>query len=194
MKKNFLLTQTDFDALLAWLSADREEAGVKYEEIRKGLINFFRFRGCSDPDVLADETINRVTTKVSTFNSIGEIKTIKYFYGFASNIYLEYVSQIKKKEVQLDPNIPIKDNRTIEFIDSEPQDHDCLENCLAKLPTEESGMVLLYYSRDKSAKFELRKEMAESMNLKTGTLHTKIHRIKNVLKKCVEKCMDKKSL
>ncbi len=194
MKKNFVLTQNDFDNLLAWLSADREEAGAKYEEIRKGLTTFFRFRGCSDPDALADETINRVATKVSAFNSTNEVKTITYFYGFASKIYLEYISQIKKKEVQLDANVPIKDEHTVEFRGCERQDYNCLEECLAKLSTEESRMVLLYYSRDKSAKLELRREMAESMNLKTGTLHTRIHRLKNVLKKCVEKCMDKKNL
>jgi DNA-directed RNA polymerase specialized sigma24 family protein len=194
MRKEFVLTQKDFDNLLGWLSADREEAGKKYEEIRECLVRFFRFKGCSDPAILADETINRVAVKVSSFDSDKEVKTITYFYGFAKKIYLEYISQTRKMEVQLETNCPLKDTHTIDFGANEGQDFNCLEDCLAKLPPVESKIVVMYYSRDKRAKLEQRKKMAESMNLKMGALHIKIHRIKNVLKECVKECMNKKNL
>ena len=67
MKKHSEITQKDFEGLLDWLAPDREEAGKKYEEIRDGLIRFFRFKGCNDPEFLADETINRVASKILTF-------------------------------------------------------------------------------------------------------------------------------
>jgi RNA polymerase sigma factor (sigma-70 family) len=194
MKKDFVLMQEDFDRLLAWLAPNREEAGEKYEEIRRGLIRFFRFRGCSDAAALADETINRVAVKVSTLDTAGNFKTITYFYGFASKIYLEYVRRRKNKEVQLDPDFPLNENYSISLPDSENKDHDCLEDCLAKLPSQEREIIVLYYSKDKSAKFEMRKKMAESLNLNPGALHVKIHRIKNTLKECVERCVKNNNL
>ena len=35
MNKDWELSQEDFDALLDWLDPDREQAGIKYEQIRK---------------------------------------------------------------------------------------------------------------------------------------------------------------
>nr|MDQ3743617.1 hypothetical protein [Acidobacteriota bacterium] len=58
--------QDDFDSLLAWLDADREEAGKKYESIRLRLIRIFTCRGRHDSEELADETIRRVTLKAPT--------------------------------------------------------------------------------------------------------------------------------
>ena len=58
------MTQESFDSLLAWLDADRERAGRRYEEIRRRLIKILACRGCHDPEDLADEAINRVAGKV----------------------------------------------------------------------------------------------------------------------------------
>lgn len=194
MKKDFGLTQEHFNNLLSWLSPDQNEAAQKYEEIRKGLIRFFLFKGCGDPEMLADETISRIAAKVLTFNADKGVKTITYFYGFASNIYLEYVSQLKKREVQFQPGLLLKNTQTHDpGANNEDETYDCLEDCLRKLAPEESKMVLEYYSKDKSAKLESRKQMADSLSLRPGTLHTKIHRIRNSLKKCIEECLHKKN-
>ena len=64
MKKNWELSQEVFDALLAWLDSDREQAALKYEKIRGGLIKIFTGRACVEPEDLADETINRVAHKL----------------------------------------------------------------------------------------------------------------------------------
>ena len=193
MKKDFTLTQEDFDALLGWLSANREEAGRQYEMIREGLIRFFRFRGCADPHTLADETINRVARKVSTFDSSKNVKTITYFYGFASNVYLEYVRTAKSREVQVEPEY-LSSPRSFITADSSHVECDCLEKCLTKLPKEESRLVIQYYGQDRSEKFARRKKMAEGLNLKMPALHTRVHRIKNVLRECIKECLKENSL
>jgi DNA-directed RNA polymerase specialized sigma24 family protein len=192
MKKNFVLTQEDFEELLAWLAPDREEAGKKYEEIRRGLIRYFRLRGCSDSADLADETINRVAVKISASDAKENIKTVAYFYGFASKIYLEHVSRKRNKEVPLEPDFYSNDTYLNQFIGDESKQMDCLEECLAKLPRGEGEIIVMYYSKDKSAKFEMRKKLAESLSLAPGALHVKIHRIKSALKNCVEKCVEQK--
>lgn len=188
MKKGFELSQTDFDNLLGWLAPNREEAGVKYEEIRNGLIKFFRFRGCDAPDALADETINRVAAKVSAFTDDGAVKKISFFYGFASNIHLEYVTRTRKPEVSFDPELHSPEGAA----DAKDKSHECLEICLARLPAAERKLIIEYYEKDKSAKFEWRKKLAAAANMSTGALHTKVCRLKKNLKNCLEKCLREK--
>lgn len=192
MKKSTVLRQEDFDNLLAWLAPEREEAGRKYEEIRQGLIRLFRFRGCNDPLSLADETINRLATKVSSLNKEGEYKTITYFYGFASKIYLEYLNQRKGKETQLEMVSPLLNKHEVNLVENDNENHQCLDDCLAKLETRDKELILTYYSQEKKAKLDLRKKLAQSLNLNTGALHVRVYRLRLTLKKCIEDCLNKK--
>ena len=194
MKKDFNLTQEEFDSLLGWLAADRDEAGVLYEKIREGLIRFFRFRGCDDALTLTDETINRVAHKVSEFDSAKNVKTSSYFYGFASNVFFEYSRTNKKRVISLDAG-EFESARNFRAAEDAPDTEcDCLEDCLTKLSREESALVVQYYGKDKSEKFERRRKLAESLNLKMPALHTKVFRLRNTLRECVEKCLEKNSL
>ncbi len=194
MKKDFTLSQEDFDALLGWLSADRDEAGLLYEKIRDGLIRFFRFRGCPDPATLADETINRVALKVNTFDGSKNVKAITYFYGFAANVFLEYSRKPRNREVSLDSE-DFSPARTLQTANNLPNvECDCLEDCLSKLPSDESALVVEYYGKEKNEKFAVRRQMADALHLKMPALHTKVFRIRSVLRECVENCVGKNSL
>ena len=195
MKKNSKLTKEKFDNLLEWFSADRDEAGVIYEKNRKGLIRFFRFRGCDESETLADETITRLAKKLPEIKFDSNLKTITYFYSFASKIFLEEITSRKKTESLTGLKENLAGAATAPFFDepAEPE-MECLENCLSKLPPEERGMILDYYSEDKKAKSEKRKRLAEDRNLKVTTLHTRMHRIRISLRKCVEKCLARRNL
>ncbi len=189
-----MLTKDDFDNLLRWLSVNGGKAENKYEEIRNGLIRFFRLRNCADPLVLADETLNRVAAKIPRKKEQRDAFSVKFIYGFAVNVHHEYIRTIAEREVQLDEKLPFAAAGTDESSAAKNNNIECLENCLAKLAPDESRMILKYYSENSSYRFELRKNMAESMTISTGTLHTKVHRLKNTLKKCIEECVSKKNL
>ena len=79
MNKNWSLSQEAFDALLDWLDSDREQAGIKYEQIRSRLIKIFTGRGCIGPEDLADETINRVTRKLKEIQNEFTGDRARYF-------------------------------------------------------------------------------------------------------------------
>ena len=72
-----------------------------FNSIREGLIRFFRFKGCSDAQTLADETINRVAEKIPTFDESKDVKKLTIFYGFASNIFHEYLRTKKRQTEKL---------------------------------------------------------------------------------------------
>lgn len=90
MKKNWALTQESFDNLLAWLHPNREEAGKKYERIRRELIKLFLRWGSDIPEELADETINRIAQKVDGFAEEYRGDPANYFLVVARTVYREY--------------------------------------------------------------------------------------------------------
>lgn len=194
MNKNNVLTKESFDALLLWFSPDREDAGAKYEEIRNGLIRFFNFKGCSEAESLADETINRVARKFSTFDTSNDNKHITYFYGFASKIYLEYRHRTEKRKVEFEQNIHSQGEEIEAFDEVTENRHQCLEECLSKLSPEDQYLMIQYFSKEKQEKLEHRRKLAEEMNLSKTNLHVRVFRIKAVLKDCIGKCLEENNL
>src|SRR5215213_2653383 len=127
MKKGWSLTQESFDHLLAWLGTEREEAGRRYEEIRRSLIKIFVSRGCLEPEDLADETINRVVNRLNEIEATYTGDRSLYFYGVAKKLHLEY---IKRKPVpapppQVEPEEPA-DERGL----------TCLQHCTGRLTSD----------------------------------------------------------
>ena len=190
MDNSKILTQETFDTLLNWLSPDREEAGEKYEKIRQGLLRFFYFKGCSNSEDLADETINRVVKKLPNLDFSAGNKPITIFQGFANNIYLEYLKK-ERREVPLEDTTKISSGNNENVLEDKAE---YLEHCLQKLSEIERLLVLQYYSQEKSLKFEHRRNLATKLNLTMGAMHIKIHRIRKTLRDCIEKCLGKNNL
>ena len=89
MNKNFVLTPELFEELLGWLDPDREIAGKRYEDIRRGLIKIFVSNGRHCVEDLADEAINRVANKLNQIKNDYEGDPCLYFYGVAKKIVHE---------------------------------------------------------------------------------------------------------
>ena len=187
MKNSYELGQNQFDALLGFFSADRDEAGEKYEQIRRGLVRFFQFKGCRDPPVLADDTINRVALKIGDFDPSKNIKPVSYFYGFASNVLMEY-KRTSRHEISLG-------EAQYQAVANEPEDDNggarssCLQQCLGELPFADKDLIVDYYAREGREKIELRQQMCKLYNCTAAALHTRVFRIKSVLRLCIEGCM-----
>ena len=190
MKNSYVLQKEDFESLLGLLSPDWEEAGLKYERIRAGLIRYFRFRGCDEAEALADETINRVAAKATAFDRSRNVQLSTYFYGFASNILLEHRRDIKVA-------VPIESDHSMREIaaSSDPREPDpgseCLGKCLRELTKQDRNLALKYYSREKQEKIELRKRLAAELRCSPEVLHTRVFRLRTSLRSCVKKCLDR---
>ena len=172
---------TPFDSLLTWLDPDRERAALKYEQIRQRLIRVFTCRGRPDADVLADATIERVTQKVPEIAAgyVGDPGL--YFYGVAQKVFLE--SLRRPSTVLLPP--PAADSEEVE------RDYACLERCMGELTPANRELILDYYRDDKRAKIDRRRELAESLGIAQNALRIRAHRIRAVLQRCVQSCVEK---
>ena len=179
MNKNWSLSQEAFDALLDWLDSDREQAGIKYEEIRARLIIIFTGRGCVDAEDLADETINRVTQRLSTIKKEFTGDPTRYFFGVANFILMEYM---RRKPPQPSP-FPPNDSNQVEV------EFRCLEQCMDSLSEENRYLLLKYYGAEGGSKIDQRKQLAEELGIAANALRIRAYRIRLGLQQCVEKCI-----
>ncbi len=178
MHKNWSLSQEAFDALLDWLDSDREQAGIKYEQIRSRLIKIFTGRGCIDPEELADETINRVTRKLDEIQNEFTGDRARYFFGVANKIYLEH---LRRKQPQSPP--PSSDSGRAEL------EYRCLERCIERLSEEDRTLLLKDYGAKGRTQTERRKALAEELGISLNALRIRVYRIRVTLKECIEKCI-----
>jgi DNA-directed RNA polymerase specialized sigma24 family protein len=186
MTKQWVLTAEAFDRLLAWLGPDREQAGMKYEDIHHSLVNFFNWRGQSEAEELADETINRVIQKVPELVATYKGDPALYFYGVAKKVLLEYRRREFEKE-------PLPRWEGLASAGSEPEEwgreFDCLERCLQELSEADRELVLNYYREEKRAKIVSRRDMAETRGYAANNLRVKVHRIRKTLLACMRACL-----
>ena len=181
MKKDWVVTQEAFDGLLAWLDADRERAALKYELVRTRLIKIFSCRGCGEADDLADETINRVTLRLSEIVTSYLGDPALYFYGVANKVYMEYLR--RRPAVQPPPLRESSDEIEAEYA--------CLEQCMGQLPQENCRLVLEYYQEEKRAKINRRRKLAEELGIGVNALRIRAHRIRQQLQRCVQTCVER---
>ena len=174
-----IIKQEDFDRLLMWLDPDPERAGLAYEKIRWRLVAILASRGCTGPEELADETIDRVARKVVDIQAsfIGD-KAV-YFLGVMNNVHHEYLKR------PMMPRLPEPDDD----IDTKERTYLCLEKCLDQLSPNSRRMIEQYYAEDKRAKIDLRKRIAAELGIGLSTLRLRALRIRDKLQTCIEQCL-----
>ena len=170
-----------FDHLLAWLHPDREEAGQRYEEIRRRLIRIFAGRDCCEPEDLADETLRRVELKVDDVAPTWINDPVLYFYAVARNVRREYG---RRKRVPTPPPPPPPNAEEAEREDR------CLEHCMRKLLTsDERSLMLQYYQGQGRTKIENRQELCRQYALGQNALRIRMHRLTKLIRPCIFECV-----
>ena len=180
MTREWVLTQEDFDRLLAWLDPDRERAGRKYEEIRLRLMKLFASRGFGEDYLLADEVINRVARRLPELVDTYVGDPASYFCGVAHRVHLEYLRRPSPE--------PAPARRPAEEVERE---YACLESCMARLAPDSRELVLQYYAGEGQAKIEHRKELARRLGIGLNALRIRAFRVRAGLQRCVENCLKK---
>jgi DNA-directed RNA polymerase specialized sigma24 family protein len=165
-----MLAQEQFDSLLCWLHPDRDRAGQMYEDIRRRLVRIFACRGCQIPEELADETIDRVSMKLTGIADGYVGNPALYFYGVAKRVHLEY---LRGK-----PALPLIAVARDELNNSREAEYECLEKCLDGLEPKDRELVLDYYREDGRARIRHRRKMAMSLGIPVSALRVRAHRIR----------------
>jgi len=152
---------------------------MKYEEIRKRLIKIFTGRACAEAEDLADETINRVISKLNELGPEFEGDRGRYFFGVANKVYLES----KRRKSPQPPQFTPPDPNQIEL------EFRCMERCIETLSEGNRYLLLQYYGAEGSTKVEQRKRLAEELGIAPNALRIRAYRIRVCLQDCMEKCI-----
>ena len=189
-------TQEEFERLLGWLDPDGEAAGRKYEKVRAALINRFRRLNCADPDIRADETINRVGQILPRVIENYKGDREPYFYAVAYKIYQEYLNQPAPHGSPPADDLPdgAAPSPLESIIEEEGEARNealdgCLRHCLKGLDEDDRRLVLEYYRGEKQEKIGRRKELAEQRGVEPPYLRVVVLRIRVKLKKCILDCL-----
>lgn len=195
--KGWKLTEEDFNFFMNWLSTNPEEAGRKFEALRRRLITFFDARACFDAEGLADKTIDRVMRKLptlskdflSTFtteaNSIKDPK-IAYCYRFAHYVHLDYLESAKAQSGEPDENLPAFVNP--DELEKKELRVNCLEQCLRTLPSQKQQLLVSYFEKEKQAKVDHHLRLADQFGYSLNALRLQIHRLTNKMYDCISAC------
>ena len=197
-KKHSQLTQEKFDKLLFVLDPDRTIAGERYEHIRQAMIAFFSFRGASDPEELADETMNRVASRLHDGAEIFSNNPASYFYGFARNIWNETVK--KKNTLQpLDETFSNQRSSALnphEMLEQQLEQRDIeirrvhLNHCLKGLSEKDRELLIEYYQDTGAARIDNRQALAERFSISPKTLRNKTVLLRGKLMDFVRKALN----
>jgi DNA-directed RNA polymerase specialized sigma24 family protein len=177
------ITQEQFDSLLTWLgSGDRDVGAEKYETIRAGLVRVFVTKGFNDAEDLADETINRVITRLPDILETYDGDPTRYFHGVARNIIRETA---RRKEILTEAPVV--------WIDPRPTNVElqCLEHCLKVLELDDKDkhdLILDYYLYEGHEKIAHHKEMVAELDISEGALRGRVYHIRAGLLDCMRQC------
>lgn len=177
------MTEDEFAKFLEWLHPDRDRAAEEYEKIRRRLIKIFICRGCTIPEDLADDTINRVVRKIQEIgdNYVGD--RLPFFIAVAKNVYREYLRRNPPPQT-----LPVPESSA--WAD---EVFDCLDDCMEHLTQRSKYVVVNYYQGEKREKIDHRKRLAEELGIPLNALRIKACRIRAKLETCVIDCLKLKT-
>jgi DNA-directed RNA polymerase specialized sigma24 family protein len=188
-RRDWGLTEQSLNRLLEYLDPDREQAGYKYELIRRKLIKFFEHRGSVWPEDQADETINRVARKIQDGQDIWVNDPAAYFYGVGRNVLRDQWRNAERP-IPLEC-LPLAEHPAtchveIDLDEAERRELERsleqLEMLLSTLPEETRELITGYYSGEKTGRIDNRRALAGRFGIPVNALRIRAYRIRERLK------------
>jgi DNA-directed RNA polymerase specialized sigma24 family protein len=134
---------------------------------------------------LADETIDRVTSRVGALAASYQGDPALYFYAAAQNIYVDYLRRRSSRSLApASTSVGLEDERP---------EHECLEECLNGLTARARSVILLYYRHEKHTRADLRRKLALQLGISDRALRIRAHRIRAILAECVARCVERQN-
>lgn len=185
------LTQAAFAQLLSWLDEGNDSGGVRYLEMRRRLHAWFDRKACTDPEILADETLNRVARRLAQTGKITGATPAQYCYITAKYVWLESLRQPQHapiEEAELPKRIVPRSDAQADAQMRELR-FTCLETCLARLTEAERALMLRYFTGTERTKIAQRQALAEELSVSANALSLRVFRLRTRLEQCVKDCL-----
>ena len=191
--REWRLSSTAFEQLLALLDPDRERAAVLYSELHSQLVKFFEWQCRRKADEQADEVIDRKMRRISEGERIENMQA--YAHGIAKLVLREVIKrEIREQEAQ-EQLVLLVDHTTAETREQNEEaerEQECFEKCLEKLTASNRELILSYYVGEQGEKIAGRRQLAKRLGVDLNALRVRAHRIRTRLEQCVWKCVEQR--
>jgi hypothetical protein len=182
---------TSFTRLLRWLDDGADSRGERYLEIRRRLVAYFDRRNRPAPDLLADETLDRISRTLEESGRIKVTPPARYCYVVARFVLLEDIRR-GDRHVPYDETRPIVQHvRSAGAAAAEEaarRSIDCLGRCLATLKPADRELIVEYYRDAKRQRIDRRRELATRLGITMNALSIRVWRLRASLEACVAAC------
>ena len=189
LPRNERLSPQAFERLLDRLGPDRTEAAERYQAIHRRISRLYEWRACTSPEDLADETLDRVASKLE--DGVEVHSPERYILRVASLVFREIVRREQRQRLALEAEGAVRPD-AVEDEEAEPELEVCFQGCLGGFDEEERARLLRYYEGQRGSKIRNRKQMALDLGLAAGTLRIRMHRKRRKLETCVRQCLDQR--
>jgi DNA-directed RNA polymerase specialized sigma24 family protein len=181
-----VLTQSGLDLLLSRLDPDRNVAGQNYENVRRRLVTFFRFNNCTEAEMLADETIDRVSRRLIETEVLD---LMSFISGVARRVSFEWHRSKKTKALGDVPELSAPASADLEDQAAAEKRLGCLRACAKHLNEQDQELILEYYQYEKSRKIKSRIDMAQGLGISVTALRARAFRVRKRLEDCINNCV-----
>jgi DNA-directed RNA polymerase specialized sigma24 family protein len=182
---------TAFTRLLRWLDEDSDSQGERYLDMRRRLVAYFDRRNRPAPDILADETFDRVSRTLEESGRIHVTPPARYCYVVARFVLLEDIRR-GRRSVSFDESRPVT-RPELSAIgtagqESAQQALDCLGRCLGSLRPKDRDLIVEYYRDATRQRIERRRDLAARLGITMNALGIRAWRLRASLQACVGGC------
>lgn len=171
------------DVLLRALDADRNEAGARYERLRRKLLKFFLWEQCGPAEELADTCLDRLARKLSEGAVTENIEA--YAGGIARMVLKEHHAREERSRVIHHEfgrrQQHLGSDADAEFLSAQ------LEECLGQLSAENQSLIRRYYLGSQSERIRNRQQLASELNLSLNALRNRAMRLREGLEECMSR-------
>jgi DNA-directed RNA polymerase specialized sigma24 family protein len=179
------LSAEGLSSLLTRLGPDAERAGCSYEHLHQALVSFFAWRGAATPEECADETLDRLASRLDEGVAVENL--VRFSRGIARMVLLEHWRRPEARGMPLDDVADSEAPAEVAPDDDAP--HACLDRCLAALPPASQDLIIEYYLCEGRDRIETRKRIARELGVSDSAVRKRAQRVRDQLERCVEVCL-----
>lgn len=182
MSPQWALSADAFARLLAALHPDRDQAALRYEDLRTRLVRVFLWEHAIDPEALADDALTRLARRLEEGEQILNLPA--FLNGIARNLLKEESNRRHHLE-------PLTDLPALAANHDLERQHAALESCLATWEPDKRQLLLDYYQGDQSARIHNRQRLAARLGLELNALRNRALRLRDRLESCIRKKLER---
>ena len=177
------LNAQSYSLLLKALAPDERAAEAAFLRLRGSLVRFFELKGDNDPVEAADETLDRVSSKLGQEVAIEQVT--KYSFGVARLVFLENLRNTQRASNALREYGRHGEESTA---DDDADGFATMRDCFSELSEHNKELLRSYFADiSRNSLDEKRQRLAAKTGLSINGLRLRIFRLRKQLEECVRR-------